>query len=69
MKKNNTRKDDYEAAPHEASQERSNERSDGGAMSPSMRQLILSFLESDPDADFHRDAFTRGAVQPAGFRS
>jgi hypothetical protein len=43
------------------------ESTDGGAMSPSMRQLMLRFLESESDWTFDRNAFARRAAgEPAG---
>lgn len=37
----------------------SNDQADGGAMSPSMRQLILSFGEADSERIWDPDAYNR----------
>jgi hypothetical protein len=62
VNKNNPKNDDKKAALRRAPDERSTEQGDGDAMSPSMRRLILSFLGSDPDRSFDRDALIRGTV-------
>ena len=46
-----------------------NERADGGAMSPSMRHLILSFGEADSERTWDPDAYQSLAISVTGTRS
>lgn len=42
--------------------QRRNDRDDEGAMSPSMRQLVLSFGGVDPDRTWDANAYTRRSL-------
>ena len=53
------RNKDKDAAGQRAMYEGQTDRGAGGAMSPSMRQLILSFGETDSERTWDPDAYTR----------
>ncbi len=46
-------------AVHRTTDQGGNDRGDEGAMSPGMRQLILSFGEADSERTWDPDAYTR----------
>ena len=53
------RKKDTDPARHGAMHKGQTDRGAGGAMSASMRQLILSFGETDSERTWDPDAYTR----------
>lgn len=55
------RKSEDDLGMHRSTEQASNDRSDG-AMSPSMRELILSFGGADPDRTWDADAYTRRSL-------
>jgi hypothetical protein len=58
-------KNETDPTTHGPNNQWHDDRSDGGAMSPSMRQLILSFGTADSDGTWDRDAYTRRSTSAA----
>jgi hypothetical protein len=58
-------KNETDPTTHRPNDQGRDDRSDGGAMSPSMRQLILSFVKSDSDGTWDRDDYTRRSASEA----
>lgn len=63
MKKAKTYEGDL--ATHRTTEQGRNDRGDGSAMSPSMRELILSFGKADSEREWDPDAYTRRPVPAA----
>jgi hypothetical protein len=59
------RRKDRDQAMHGTTDGKRNDRDDGGSMSPSMRQLILSFVGTDSERVWDADAFASRSVPAA----